>query len=107
MQLGPPVDRPDAHYVPCPEWYDLPIFQWSKYWHGATSIIGVLVIPSVLVAANPGAAFSGSQRGIASLEAASGDSVCVFVMFSLVGLGLRSQFLDRHDRGVAQQLAKQ
>ena len=30
-----------------------------------------------------------------------------FVVFSLVGLGLRSQYLDRHDPGVAQQLAKQ
>ena len=30
-----------------------------------------------------------------------------FVMFVLVGLGLRSQYLDKHDPGVAQQLAKQ
>ncbi len=28
-------------------------------------------------------------------------------MFSIVALGLRSQYLDRHDSGVAQQLAKQ
>jgi mono/diheme cytochrome c family protein len=28
-------------------------------------------------------------------------------MFMLIGLGLRSQYLDRHDAGVAQQLAKQ
>jgi mono/diheme cytochrome c family protein len=30
-----------------------------------------------------------------------------FVVVALVGLGLRSQYLDRHDSGVAQQLAKQ
>jgi mono/diheme cytochrome c family protein len=30
-----------------------------------------------------------------------------FVVFMLLGLGLRSQYLDRHDSGVAQQLAKQ
>jgi mono/diheme cytochrome c family protein len=30
-----------------------------------------------------------------------------FVVFMLLGLGLRSQYLDRHDAGVAQQLAKQ
>jgi mono/diheme cytochrome c family protein len=30
-----------------------------------------------------------------------------FVLFALVGLGLRSQYLDLHDAGVAQQLAKQ
>ena len=32
---------------------------------------------------------------------------CAFVVFTLVGLGLRSQYLDRHDTGVAQQLEKQ
>ncbi len=30
-----------------------------------------------------------------------------FVLFALVGLGLRSHYLDKHDAGVAQQLAKQ
>jgi mono/diheme cytochrome c family protein len=30
-----------------------------------------------------------------------------FVLFALLGLGLRSQYLDAHDPGVAQQLAKQ
>jgi mono/diheme cytochrome c family protein len=30
-----------------------------------------------------------------------------FVLFSRVGLGLESQYADRHDSGVAQQLAKQ
>ena len=30
-----------------------------------------------------------------------------FVVFALLGLGLRSQYLDRHDSSVAQQLAKQ
>ena len=30
-----------------------------------------------------------------------------FVMFGLVGLGLRSEYQDKHDPGVEQQLAKQ
>jgi mono/diheme cytochrome c family protein len=30
-----------------------------------------------------------------------------FVVFSLLGLGFRSEYLDRHDPGVSQQLAKQ
>jgi mono/diheme cytochrome c family protein len=30
-----------------------------------------------------------------------------FVLFALLGLGLRSQYVDKHDPGVAQQLAKQ
>ena len=31
----------------------------------------------------------------------------VFVMCTLIGLGLRSEYLDKHDPPVAQQLAKQ
>ena len=51
MQLGPPANPADAQYVPRPEWYYLPIFQWLKYWHGSMAIVGVLVIPTLLVLA--------------------------------------------------------
>src|SRR6202171_5701600 len=34
VQLGPPANPADAQYIPRPEWYYLPIFQWLKYWHG-------------------------------------------------------------------------
>ncbi|HWO33547.1 MAG TPA: cytochrome bc complex cytochrome b subunit, partial [Candidatus Acidoferrum sp.] len=51
MQLGPPANPADAQYVPRPEWYYLPIFQWLKYWHGSVAIIGVLVIPTLLALA--------------------------------------------------------
>src|SRR5579862_8270177 len=51
MQLGPPANPADAQYVPRPEWYYLPIFQWLKYWHGSAAILGVLLIPTLLVLA--------------------------------------------------------
>jgi ubiquinol-cytochrome c reductase cytochrome b subunit len=31
MPLGPAANPADAQYVPRPEWYYLPIFQWLKY----------------------------------------------------------------------------
>src|SRR5580692_9867095 len=49
--LGPAADPANAQYVPRPDWYYLPIFQWLKYWHGAASAIGVLVIPTILALA--------------------------------------------------------
>ena len=73
MQLGPPANPADAQYVPRPEWYYLPIFQWLKYWHGSAAIVGVLVIPTLLVLADPCASFSGSQRRTASVETACSD----------------------------------
>ena len=107
MQLGPPANPADAQYVPRPEWYYLPIFQWLKYWHGSAAIIGVLVIPTLLVVAILAVPFldRGIERRPWKRPAAMGGYA--LVVFTLLGLGLRSQYLDRHDSGVAQQLAKQ
>jgi ubiquinol-cytochrome c reductase cytochrome b subunit len=107
IQLGPPANPADAQYIPRPEWYYLPIFQWLKYWHGSAAIVGVLVIPALLVLAVLALPFldRGIERRPWRRPVAMG--AYTFVVFSLIGLGLRSQYLDRHDSGVAQQLAKQ
>jgi ubiquinol-cytochrome c reductase cytochrome b subunit len=107
MQLGPPANPADAQYIPRPEWYYLPIFQWLKYWHGSASVVGILVIPTVLVLAVIALPFldRGIERRPWKRPVAMG--AYAFVLFALVGLGLRSQYLDKHDLGVAQQLAKQ
>jgi len=107
IQLGPPANPADAQYIPRPEWYYLPIFQWLKYWHGSAAIVGVLVIPTLLLLAVLALPFldRGVERRPWKRPAAMG--AYAFVVFSLIGLGLRSQYLDRHDSGVAEQLAKQ
>jgi ubiquinol-cytochrome c reductase cytochrome b subunit len=107
MQLGPPANPADAQYIPRPEWYYLPIFQWLKYWHGATSIIGVLVIPTILVLAVLALPFLDRNVERRPWKRPAAMGAYAFVLFSLMALGLRSQYLDRHDPGVAQQLAKQ
>ena len=107
IQLGPPANPADAQYIPRPEWYYLPIFQWLKYWHGATSVVGVLVIPSLLVAAILALPFLDRSVERRPWKRPVAMAAYVFVFATLIGLGLRSQYLDRHDSGVAQQLAKQ
>src|SRR6202011_3669447 len=97
----------DAQYVPRPEWYYLPIFQWLKYWHGSAAIVGVLVIPTLLVLAILALPFLDKSVERRPWKRPAAMGAYVFVLFSLVGLGLRSQYLDRHDSGVAQQLVKQ
>src|SRR6202048_2556077 len=107
MQLGPPANPADAQYIPRPEWYYLPIFQWLKYWHGAAAVVGVLVIPSALAGAVVALPFfdrSIERRPWKRPIAMSADG---FLVLALVGLGLRSEYLDSHDAGVAQQLTKQ
>src|SRR5271165_18127 len=107
VQLGPPANPADAQYIPRPEWYYLPIFQYLKYWHGSLSVVGIMVVPGILVAAiialpflDRGAERRPWKRPIAMTSYA-------FVTLMLFGLALRSQYLDKHDVGVAQQLAKQ
>jgi ubiquinol-cytochrome c reductase cytochrome b subunit len=107
IQLGPPANPADAQYVPRPEWYYLPIFQWLKYWHGAASVIGILIVPTILVAAIIALPFldRSLERRPWKRPIAMGSYIFVFAI--LIALGLRSQYLDKHDPGVAQQLAKQ
>lgn len=107
MQLGPAANPTDAQYIPRPEWYYLPIFQWLKYWHGAGSIIGILVIPSLLALAVIGLPFLDRSVERRPWKRPIAMGAYAFVLLSLIGLGLRSEYLDKHDPSVARQLAKQ
>lgn len=107
MELGPAANPADAQYIPRPEWYYLPIFQWLKYWHGAASVVGILVIPSVLVLAIVALPFMDRSIERRPWKRPVAMGAYIFVFAALIGLGLRSEYLDRHDPGVAQQLAKQ
>jgi ubiquinol-cytochrome c reductase cytochrome b subunit len=107
IQLGPPANPADAQYIPRPEWYYLPIFQWLKYWHGSAAIVGVLVIPTLLVLAILALPFLDRSVERRPWKRPAAMGAYVFVMVALVGLALRSQYQDRRDPGVAQQLAKQ
>jgi ubiquinol-cytochrome c reductase cytochrome b subunit len=107
VQLGPSANPADAQYIPRPEWYYLPIFQWLKYWHGAGSVIGILIIPMVLAVAVIVLPFLDRSIERRPWKRPVAMGAYAFVLFALVGLGLRSQYLDKHDPGVAQQLAKQ
>jgi ubiquinol-cytochrome c reductase cytochrome b subunit len=107
VQLGPAANPSDAQYVPRPEWYYLPIFQWLKYWHGAASFVGILVIPTLLAACILALPFLDRSIERRPWKRPIAMTAYAFVLLALFGLGFRSQYLDAHDPGVAQQLAKQ
>ncbi len=107
VPLGPAADPANAQYVPRPEWYYLPIFQWLKYWHGSASVIGILVIPMILIIAVIALPFLDRSIERRPWKRPIAMGAYAFVLFAVVGLGLRSQYVDKHDPSVAQQLAKQ
>src|SRR5665213_3795394 len=49
VMLGPEADPTNTRYLPRPEWFFLPMFQWLKYWEGWRTVIGVFIIPVVLI----------------------------------------------------------
>ena len=48
IELGPKANPADTQYLPRPEWYYLPVFQWLKYWRGSLAVLGILVIPGII-----------------------------------------------------------
>src|SRR6266478_8674763 len=104
VPLGPAANPPDAQYVPRPEWYYLPILQWLKYWHGSAAIVGVLLIPVLLVLALLALPFLDRSVERRPWKRPAAMAAYVFLVFMLLGLGIRSQYLDRRDSGVARQL---
>src|SRR6202165_3638333 len=107
VPLGPPTNPADTQFVPRPEWYYLSVFQWLKYWHGPASIIGILIIPSILIILVLALPFLDRSIERRPWKRPVAMGAYVFVLVCLVGLALRSQYLDSHDPGIAQQLAKQ
>lgn len=107
VELGPRANPADTAYLPRPEWYYLPIFQWLKYWQGSRAIIGILVIPLIVITLFVGLPFIDRrlERRPWRRPIALGAFAVVFV--SLAGLGALSYRDDHRDSGVAAQFAKQ
>ncbi len=51
VTLGPIANPADTHFLPRPEWYYLPMFEWLKFWEGPRVVLGVVVIPGLLAMA--------------------------------------------------------
>lgn len=48
MDLGPAANPADTHFLPRPEWYYRPTFQWLKYLSSDWSLVGGIILPAVL-----------------------------------------------------------
>jgi len=107
VELGPEANPADTHYVPRPEWYYLPILQWSKYWPGSLAILGIVVIPSFIAVLFASLPFIDRRRERRPWRRPIAVGGFTIVLMSLVGLGLLSRFSDRRDRAIAAQLAQQ
>ena len=105
--LGPIANPADTHFLPRPEWYYLPMFEWLKFWEGPKVVFAVIVVPGLLAAGfflmpflDRGLERRPWRRPIPVLAVA-------IVMVGIVYLGMRSEMDDRDDPTTAAQLALQ
>jgi ubiquinol-cytochrome c reductase cytochrome b subunit len=107
FDLGPRADPADTHFIPRPEWYYIPIFQWLKYWPGSLSFIGIVVVPSIVAFLFASLPFIDRrmERRPWKRPVAVGTYVCVFL--ALFGLGYMSYHGDHSDPAVASQIMAQ
>ena len=105
--LGPEADPANTRFIPRPEWYFLPMFQWLKYWKGWSTVIGAFIIPVILI----GLVFllpfvdRGLERRPWRRPIPVGG--VLIVLGGLLWLGMTSRLEDSRDATVAAQLAEQ
>jgi ubiquinol-cytochrome c reductase cytochrome b subunit len=106
VTLGPIANPADSHFLPRPEWYYLPMFEWLKFWEGPAVVVGVVVVPGLLACGFFLMPFLDRRlerkiwrRPIPALAVS-------VVVFGMVYLGVKSQIDDGQGQ-TAQQLARQ
>src|SRR6266545_6301149 len=106
-ELGPKADPADTQFLPRPEWYYIPVFQYLKYWPGGRAIIGILVIPLIVIALFIGLPFIDRRLERRPWKRPVAVGAFALVFLSLVALGALSYRDDHGDPGLVKQLAKQ
>lgn len=107
VHLGPEANTSDTSYIPRPEWYYLPIFQWLKIVSGRWSLFGGILLPGLLALLF--AAIPFLDRGRERRPWKRPVVVAGFAIFvaCYAGLGAISYRDDRTDQNVAAQLTRQ
>src|SRR5215813_3159852 len=107
IHLGPEAVASDTSYIPRPEWYYLPIFEWLKILGGKWSLLGGIILPGIL--ATIFAAIPFLDRGRERRPWRRPVVVAGFTIFAgcYAALGAISYHQDTTDLVVAAQLARQ
>ena len=107
VQLGPIADPGDTKFVPRPEWYYLPMFEWLKFWSSRMEVFAVVVIPAILALLFFLMPFLDRKLERRPWRRPIPLLAVAIVLVGMVFLGFRSHLDDLRDRSVAEQLAYQ
>lgn len=106
MDLGPAANPADTHFLPRPDWYYRPAFQWLRYFSGRWDVAGI-VLPAILALVFAAVPFL--DRSTERRPWRRPISVGAFLIFLIayVSLGVASYRADYSDPGMAAQMHKQ
>lgn len=107
VALGPVANPADTQFLPRPEWYYLPMFEWLKFWQGPSVVFAIVVVPAVLALLffllpflDRGLERRPWRRPIPLLGVA-------MVLVATVFLGVKSHLDDSRDPTTASQIVRQ
>ncbi len=103
-ELGPKADLSDTQFLPRPEWYYIPVFQYLKYWHGSTAVLGILLIPGIVGLLLVGLPFFDRSLERRPWKRPISVGLFTIILLGLGGLGFISHRQDMNNPGVAAQL---
>lgn len=107
VELGPVADPSNSNYLPRPEWYYLPFFEWLKFWEGAKTVVGVVLIPGILIGLVFLLPFLDRSLERRPWKRPIPVGAVLIILIALIGLGMKSRLDDSRDPTTAAQIAKQ
>jgi ubiquinol-cytochrome c reductase cytochrome b subunit len=105
--LGPIANPADTQFLPRPEWYYLPMFEWLKYWEGQKVVFAVVVIPGLLAVLFFLMPFLDRKLERRPWRRPIPVLAVAIVIIGIVYFGAKSEWDDRHDPAVSSQLSRQ
>ncbi len=107
VTLGPVADPSNSNYLPRPEWYYLPFFEWLKFWEGAKTVVGVVLIPAILIILVFLLPFLDRGRERRPWKRPIPVGSVLIVLIGMIWLGMQSRLDDSRDPTTASQIARQ
>ncbi len=107
VELGPIANPANTQFIPRPEWYYLPMFEWLKFWEGPRVIIGMVVIPGTLALLFFLLPFLDRKLERRPWRRPIPLLAVTIVLVGTLYLGVRSHQDDARDPAIAAQLALQ
>lgn len=105
--LGPIANPADTHFLPRPEWYYLPMFEWLKLWEGPKVVFAVVIAPAIVATLFFLLPFLDRSLERRPWRRPIPVLAVGIVIVGTIFLGVKSHLDDRDDPTIATQLALQ